>query len=63
MRRTMFILSEIWFELAKIINGIIFSFIFFWGDADYLPYIVKKIAHYLNHVGDITGSTAFYSLA
>jgi len=39
MRRSMSILSQTWFEIAKKINGIIFSFIFFWGSVSFLSYI------------------------
>jgi len=58
----MFILSEIWFELAKKINGIIFSFIFFWMSVSFLSYITSTVSHYFEHLGNKTGNTIYYTL-
>jgi len=62
MHRSMSILSKTWFELAKKVNGIIFSFIFFWRVFSLLPYITSTVSHYFEHLGNKTGNTIYYTL-
>ena len=63
MHRKISVLIEIWYEIVKKINSVIFSFIFFWSMADYLPFISKITTRYLNHLANKTGNPAYHSLA
>jgi len=62
MRRSISTLSETWFEIAKKVNAVFFSFIFFWTTLYFLPHITKMITHYLEHLGNTTGNTGYYTL-
>jgi len=55
-------LSELWLRFAEKINGIIFSFVFFWGTIAYLVHIQEKICNHLRHLKHATGNHGYFTL-
>ena len=55
-------LSELWLRFAEKINGIIFSFVFFWGTIGFIYHFEHKIYNYLGHLHHATGNGGYFAL-
>ena len=49
-------LSELWFKFTEKINGIIFSFVFFWGTLPFMYHFENKTYNHLGHLKHATGN-------
>ena len=55
-------LSEFWLRFAEKVNGVIFSFVFFWGTLGYLYHFENKIYNHFDHLHRVTGNGGYFDL-
>jgi len=55
-------LSERWLSFAEKINGIIFSFVFFWGTLPFMYHFENKLYNHLGHLKHATGNHGYFAL-
>jgi len=55
-------LSELWLRFAEKINGVIFSFVFFWSTLAFMYHFENKIYNHLRHLHHATGNGGYYAL-
>jgi hypothetical protein len=55
-------LSKHWLRIAEKINGVIFSFVFFWGTLGYLYHFENKIYNHFDHLHQTTGNGGYFDL-
>jgi len=56
------ILSEFWLKFAEKINGVIFSFVFFWGTLPFMYHFENKTYNHLGHLKHATGNGGYFDL-
>jgi len=55
-------LSEHWLRFAEKINGVIFSFVFFWGTLTFIYHFENKIYNHFDHLHRTTGNGGYFDL-
>jgi uncharacterized membrane protein YdjX (TVP38/TMEM64 family) len=55
-------LSEHWLRFAEKINGIIFSFVFFWGTIGFIYHAENKLYNYLERLHNASGNGGYFAL-
>ena len=55
-------LTERWFRIAEKTNGVIFSFLFFWGTIPFLYHFENKLYNHLRHLKHATGNHGYFAL-
>jgi len=55
-------LSEFWLRITEKINGVIFSFVFFWGTLPFVYHFERKIYNHLGHLKHTTENHGYFAL-
>jgi len=55
-------LSELWIKFAEKINGVVFSFVFFWGTLPFIYHFENKTYKHLRHLEHATGNHGYFAL-
>jgi len=55
-------LSNHWLRFAEKINGVIFSFVFFWGTIGFIYHFEEKIYNYLDRLHNASGNGGYFAL-
>jgi len=55
-------LSNHWLRFAEKINGVVFSFVFFWGTLSPLYHFENKVYNHLRHLHHTTGNGGYLAL-